>query len=245
MLKGKTVLITGSSRGIGAAIAKRAHQEGAKVILHGQSESKELVGLADELGVSFAVFDVANEAAVARTVAELGEIDALINNAGINPSRTFLQLTGAAWKQIFETNFFGPIYLSLAVLPGMIERRSGSIVNVASIKAFPYVAGKPAYASSKAALIRLTTSMADEFAQHGIRVNAVAPGFTGTEMTKATLDKEEAAGKTTLRDQITKIPMKRMATTEEIAEAVLFLASDRASYITGQCLAVDGGLSIV
>lgn len=245
MLENKTIFITGSSRGIGAAIARLAANHGAKVILHGNSASPELVSISKELSAPFTTFNVTDKEVADREIGKLGHIDILVNNAGINPSKTFQQLTNDDWTSIFDTNFFGVVNISRAVLKGMLERKVGSIVNIASIKGFPYVAGKPGYASSKAALIQLTARLAEEFAPHGIRVNAIAPGFIGTELTAKTLKDEEVLGKTILRDQIAKIPLKRMGNTEEIAEAALYLASDRASYITGVCLAVDGGLSIV
>ncbi|MBI2086883.1 MAG: SDR family oxidoreductase [Candidatus Zambryskibacteria bacterium] len=245
MLQGKTVLVTGSSRGIGAVIARLAKRYGAEVILHGRLESKELTALAKELDAPFVTFDVSDDEAVRWEMSKLGKIDVLVNNAGINPSKTFQNLTNNDWKEIFGINFFGAVNVSRVVLEGMTRRKNGAIINIASIKGFPYVAGKPAYAASKAALIQFTARMAEEFAPQGIRINAVAPGFTETELTTGTLRQEEAQGKTVLCDQIAKIPMKRMANPQEIAEVVLFLASDKASYINGQCLAVDGGLSIV
>ncbi len=245
MFENKTILVTGSSRGIGAAIARLARKYRAKVILHGKSVSEQLKSLAQELDASYVTFDVADEEAVEREVGKLGVIDILVNNAGINPSKTFQNLSTSDWQRIFDVNLFGVVNVSRAVLGGMVERRAGTIVNIASIKGFHHVAGKPGYASAKAALIQLTARMAEEFAPQGIRINAVAPGFTETELTAETLQQEEAQGKTNLRDQIAKIPLKRMASPEEIAEAVLFLANDKSGYTTGQCLAVDGGLSIV
>lgn len=238
MLENKTILVTGSSRGIGASIARLAKNYGANVILHGKTESERLKVLAHELGSSYIYCDVSDEEAVRREVASLGGIDILVNNAGVNPSKTFMQLTNDDWKQIFNINLLGPVNFSRAVLPRMMEKKYGKIINISSFKGLNYVSGKPAYAASKAAVIRMTSSMAEEFAHYGINVNSVAPGFTETEMTASTISPK-------IQSQIDKIPLNRMAKPEEIAEAVLFLASDKASYITGQTITVDGGLSTV
>ena len=237
MLKNKTILITGSSRGIGAATAILAKSYGAKVILHGKTESVELKKLSKKINSPYIVCDVSDEHAVQKAVGTLKNIDILVNNAGINPSKTFMQLTNDDWKQIFEVNVLGTVNFSKAVISEMIERKNGKIINIASIKGYQNIAGKPAYASSKAAIIRITSSMAEEFAPY-ILVNAVAPGFVETEMTKASMSPK-------IQGQIDKIPLKRMARAEEIAEAILFLASDKANYINGQTLIVDGGYSIV
>ncbi len=237
MLEDKTILITGSSRGIGAAIARLARNYGANVVLHGRIESERLRALASKLNSSYICCDVADEAAVQREINKLGSIDILVNNAGINPSKTFMELKNKDWHEIFETNVFGIANFSRTVLPGMIERKSGKIINIASIKGYNHVAGKPAYAASKAAVIRLTSSMAEEFAPYGILINAVAPGFVDTEMTRATLSPK-------IQAQIDRILLGRVAKPEEIAEIVCFLASDKTSYITGQTICVDGGYSI-
>ncbi len=241
MCGGRTVLVTGSSRGIGRAIARLAALRGARVILHGKKDSNNLRLVAQDLRAECVVFDVTDEAAVRQGLSKFGAIDVLVNNAGMNPSQTFQNLTNQDWVDTFSTNLFGTVNVSRAVLDGMMKKRSGAIVNIASIKGFTHVSGKPAYAASKAALIQLTARMAEELAPWGIRINAVAPGFAETELTQATLARDSGV----LQEQISRIPMKRMAKLEEIAEAALFLASDKASYITGQCLAVDGGLSIV
>lgn len=237
-LSRKEILITGSSRGIGAATARLAINYGANVILHGRTESSNLTDLARELKSSYIFCDVADEESVQRKVERLGTIDILVNSAGINPSKTFMELTNDDWMEIFRTNVLGMVNFSKAVIPGMIERKQGKIINIASIKGYSHISGKPAYAASKAALIRITSSMAEEFAPYGILVNAVAPGFVDTEMTRATMSEK-------IKEQIGRIPLKRTAKPEEIAEAILFLASDKANYITGQTLIVDGGYSLV
>ena len=236
-LENKTILITGSSRGIGAATARLAKRYGANVVLHGKTVTKELEQISKELGSSYIVCDVADESAVKKEVSKVNNIDILVNNAGINPSKTFMELTAEDWCNIFEVNVMGTVNFSKAAIPQMIERGSGKIINVASIKGYHHVSGKPAYAASKAAIIRMTSSMAEEFASHNILINAVAPGFTETEMTKSTLSPK-------IQSQIDKIPLKRMAKPNDIAEVILFLASDASNYITGQTLSVDGGYSV-
>lgn len=238
MLENKTILITGSSRGIGAATARLAKSYGATVILHGKTESEELKKLSKTLKSAYIVFDVADESAAIKEIGKFKRIDILVNNAGINPSKTFTQLTNGDWRQIFEVNVLGVVNVSKAVITGMMKRRYGKIINIASIKGFPYISGKPAYAASKSAIIRITSSMAEEFAPYNILVNAVAPGFTETEMTKTSLSPK-------IQGQIDKIPLKRMAASNEIAEVILFLASAKSDYITGQTIAVDGGYSII
>ena len=236
MLKDKTILITGSSRGIGAATARLAKKYNARVILHGKTESVELKNLAKELNASYIFCDVSDEESVKKEVDKIGKIDVLVNNAGINPSKTFMQLTNNDWREIFEVNVLGVVNFSRAVIPQMLEIKSGKIINLASIKGYNSIQGKPAYASSKAAVMRITSSMAEEFAPN-ILINAVAPGFTETDLTKSTISPK-------IQAQIDKIPLKRMALPEEIAEVILFLASDKSNYITGQTIVVDGGYTV-
>ncbi len=236
MLQGKSLLVTGSSRGIGAAVARLAKARGARVVLHGKTESVELKKLSADLDAPYVFFDVADESAAHEAIRTLGSIDILVNNAGINPSKTFAALSITEWREVFETNVLGIVIVSKAVIPGMLERHYGRIIHVASVKGFPYVPGKPAYAASKAAVMRITSSMAEEFSPH-ILVNAIAPGFTETEMTSASLSPQ-------VKQQMDSIPLRRLAKPEDIAEAVLFFASDASRYITGQTLAVDGGWSV-
>jgi len=235
-LENKTILITGSSRGIGAATAKLAKEYGANVILHGKTESEKLKQLSKQIDCEYIFCDVTNESQVYNVVKNL-EIDILINNVGINPSKTFMQLTNNDWKNIYGVNVFGAVNFAKAVIPGMLEKKCGKIINLASAKGYNYVRGKPSYASSKAAIMRITSSMAEEFAPH-ILINAVAPGFTETEMTEATMSIK-------IKNQIDNIPLKRMAKPKEIAEVILFLAGDKSNYITGQTISVDGGFSII
>ena len=236
MLEGKTILITGSSQGIGAATARLAKGYGAQVVLHGKTESKELKKLSQELDAPYIFCDAADEKAVRIAVKKIKKIDILVNNAGISISKPFLELTNKDWNETFAVNVFGTVNFSRAVIPGMLKQKYGKVINISSIKGFSHTAGRPAFASSKAAIMTLTASMAKEFAPH-ISVNAVAPGFTETETTKKSWSQR-------IYKQIAEAPLGRPAHPKEIAEAILFLASDKANYITGQTLTVDGGYGI-
>ena len=231
-----TILITGSSRGIGASVARLAHERGATVILHGKTASDELIQLAEELDSQYVCFDISDEKAVQEAIAGLATIDILVNNAGISISKPFLELTTEDWMKTLTTNVLGVATVSKAVIPGMLNQKHGKIIHVSSIKGFPHTAGRAAFASSKAAILTMTASMAKELAPH-ILVTCVAPGFTETETTKKDWSER-------IYEQIEHSPLKRPAQPEEIAEAILFLASDKANYITGQTLVVDGGYSI-
>lgn len=234
LLEGKTILITGSSRGIGAATARLAKTYGAEVILHGKTESEHLKRLSKELATKYIFCDVANESEVKKAVNSLNQIDILINSAGINLSKPFLEQTIGSWKATFNVNVLGVVNFSKAVIPKMSEK--GKIINISSVKGFPSTAGSPAYAASKAAIINLTSSMAKEFAPT-ILVNAVAPGFTNTDMTADTMSDR-------IKKQIAEIPLSRLANPKEIAEVILFLASNKSNYITGQTIIVDGGYTL-
>jgi 3-oxoacyl-[acyl-carrier protein] reductase len=236
MLKGKTVLITGSSRGIGKATATLAKKYGAKVILHGKTDSKDLRTLAKKLKSPYIFCDVSDEVEVKRIIKDFKKIDILINNAGISISKPFLELQEDDWMKTFKTNVMGVVNFSKAAVPIMLKHKYGRIINVSSIKGLPQTAGRTAFASSKAALITLTASMAKEFKPY-ITVNCVAPGFTETEQTKKDWTER-------IYQQIKEVPIGRPAKPEEIAEVILFAASDKAGYINGQTIIVDGGYSI-
>lgn len=233
----KKILITGSSRGIGAAIARLAKERGYDVILHGGSRSSHLVSLAKELDSKFIIFDVSKDDEVERAISGINNIDVLVNSAGVNISKAFDNLTDSDWKAIYDVNLFGLVNVTRHVVPIMKRSETtGKIVNIASIKGLYASVGRVAYASSKAAVINLTTGLAKELAPE-ILVNAVAPGFTNTEMTDATWSDR-------IKKQVNNILLKRMAEPKEIAEIVLFLSGSENEYITGQTINIDGGFSI-
>ena len=233
----KKILITGSSRGIGAAIARLAKERGYDVILHGGSRSSHLVSLAKELDSKFIIFDVSKDDEVERAISGINNIDVLVNSAGVNISKAFDNLTDSDWKAIYDVNLFGLVNVTRHVVPIMKRSETtGKIVNIASIKGLYASVGRVAYASSKAAVINLTTGLAKELAPK-ILVNAVAPGFTNTEMTDATWSDR-------IKKQVNNILLKRMAEPKEIAEIVLFLSGSENEYITGQTINIDGGFSI-
>ena len=231
------ILITGSSRGIGAAIARLAKEKGYDVLLHGRTHSSHLINLAKELDSKYIIFDVSKEDEVKQAFSEISRIDVLVNSAGVNISKAFDNLTDSDWKAIYDINLFGLVNVTRHVVPIMKRSQSiGKIINIASIKGLYASVGRVAYASSKAAVINLTTGLAKELAPK-ILVNAVAPGFTSTEMTDNTWSDR-------IKKQVNNILLKRMADPKEIAEVVLFLSSSANEYITGQTINVDGGFSI-
>ena len=233
----KVILITGSSRGIGAAIARLAKEKGYEVLLHGRTHSSHLMKLAKELDSKYLIFDISNEDEVRQALFETTEINILVNSAGVNISKTFNDLTDTDWRSVYDINLFGLVNVTRHVVPIMKRSKStGKIINIASIKGLYASVGRVAYASSKAAVINLTTGLAKELAPD-ILVNAVAPGFTNTEMTDKTWSDR-------IKKQVDNILLKRMADPKEIAEVVLFLSSSANEYITGQTINIDGGFSI-
>jgi len=242
-----TVLVTGSSRGIGAGIARRFAQEGHRVAIHYRAEEAQARALYDELAnagysVMLVSGDIAreNEAKqiVSRVRERFGFIDVLVNNAGIAlPTQLITDTTLADWNRVMETNVTGMFLVTNAVLPEMVSQKRGAIVNISSMWGVTGGSCEVAYSSSKAAVIGFTKSLAKEVAPSGIRVNCVAPGFVLTDMTRG-FDEGVIAG------ICEETPLLRAGTPEDIASAVLFLASDEASFITGQVLSVDGGRCI-
>jgi 3-oxoacyl-[acyl-carrier protein] reductase len=243
-LAGKAAVVTGGSRGIGRAIALRLATQGADVAFsyRGNAAAAEDTAAAIRaLGRQALPFqgDVtdpeAAEGLVKAAVASFGKVDILVNNAGITRDDLIMRMSLDAWRSVLETNLFGAFYAIKAVSRPMLKARGGRIINISSVSGQAGQTGQANYSSAKAGLIGLTKATARELASRGITCNAVAPGFVLTELTQ---DLPEA-----LQAEITaRTPLGRFGTTEEIANAVAFLASDEAAYITGQVLAVDGGL---
>jgi 3-oxoacyl-[acyl-carrier protein] reductase len=241
-LTAKVAFVTGSTRGIGLAIAQALHAAGAKVAVVGREQTRAAAAAA-RLGERAAGFacDVAQgvqvEAAIAAAEAALGPIDILVNNAGLTRDNLLLRLSEADWDAVLDANLKGAFHTTRIVIKGMMKRRAGRIVNITSIVGLTGNQGQANYAASKAGLIGFTKSVAKEYASRGVLVNCVAPGFIETDMTAALPD---AARATLLED----IALGRLGRPEDVAGAVLFLASDLAGYITGQVLVVDGGMVI-
>lgn len=243
-LDGRVALITGGSRGIGRAIALRLAEAGANIaILYAGNEAaaSETCAAIEALGVKAfsAKCDVSNSedvtAAVKGVHDALGKVDILVNNAGITRDGISLRMKEEDFRRVIDVNLTGAFLVTQAVMSDFIRRRSGHVINIASVAGQMGNAGQANYSSAKAGMIGLTKTLARELAGRGVTVNAVAPGFVRTEMTAAM--SEDA-----LRQGVSTVPMGRMAEPEEIAEAVCFLAGDRAAYITGTVLSVNGGL---
>jgi 3-oxoacyl-[acyl-carrier protein] reductase len=243
-LTGRVVLVTGSSRGIGAAVADKAAAEGATVAIHyhhgadGAEATLERVRSAGADGDVFAAdLSDGTQASdlVEAVVARFGRIDGLVNNAGLTQVGPFLDITPTEWDAVIATDLTAAFHTTRAALPSMLERGSGSIVNIASRLGQMGIPETAAYSAAKAGLIGLTRSLAREFGGRGIRVNAVAPGFTITDMTADMADTE--AGRARLRD----MPLGRFGRADEVADAVIFLLTDDASLFLGQTLNPNAG----
>ena len=241
-LAGKVALVTGGTRGIGRSVAQTLRGAGARVAITGRDPGRARA-VAGELGEGVVGFgcelaDPAQiEAAVAGADAALGPIDILVNNAGLTRDQILLRMTEIDWDTVLDANLKGAFLATRAVLKGMMKRKAGRVVNVGSIVGLTGNKGQANYAASKAGLIGFTKSVAKEYASRNILVNCVVPGFVETDMTGA-LPVEARA---TLLQQIA---LGRLGRPEDVAGAVLFLASDLAGYITGQVLVVDGGMVI-
>ena len=239
-LTGKTAVVTGSTRGIGRAVAQALADSGARVAIVGRDREKA-AAVAAEIGRGAAGFgyDVSDTGAVATLIAdvekEFGGIDILVNNAGLTRDNLVMRLRDEDWDAVMNANLRGAFATIRAVSRGMMKKRSGRIINMASVVGLNGNKGQANYAASKAGLIALTKSVAKELGSRNILVNAIAPGFIDTEMTDAMTPE----ARTALNGLI---PLERLGKPADIASMVVFLASDQASYITGQVLVVDGGM---
>ena len=248
-LQGKTAMITGAARGIGAAVAAALAAEGAAVAvcdLDGTAAAKTAAGIAERhgaraVGTGVDIADsAAVQAAVGRVRSALGPPDILVNNAGIDVVELFVDSVEETWDKIIAVNLRGTITVTRAVLDGMIERGSGRIINIASDACRVGSSGEAVYSATKGGIIAFGKALAREVARHGITVNSVCPGPTDT----ALLD-QVAAYSQKLRDGLARaIPLRRVGQPDDVAPAVAFLASDAAAYITGQTLFVSGGLTM-
>jgi 2-hydroxycyclohexanecarboxyl-CoA dehydrogenase len=244
-LEGKVVLVTGAGRGMGRAISERLAHGGARVAVTDVDEKSALETTAGLEGAAGFRLDITDAGEVARRmeeiVASLGPVDALVNNAGWDRAAPFLETDEDFWDRVIDINLRGPIRMTKAVLPSMVERQQGRIVNIASDAGRVGSSGESVYSACKAGIIGFGKTVAREVARYGITVNAICPGPTDTALLA-----EFAQGNEKLIEALKKgIPMRRLGQPEDIAGVVAFMVSDDAGFITGQTLSVSGGLTMV
>ncbi len=242
-LTGKIVLVTGASGGLGQAIATRLHQQGANVIISG-TRVAVLEQLRNKLQDRCHIIacnlndSESTEKLVTQAEEKFGQLDILVNNAGLTRDGLMMRMHDDDWNNVINVNLGSVFRLSRAAIKGMMKRRWGRIINITSIVGITGNPGQANYAASKAGIIGMSKSLAAEVASRGITVNCIAPGFITSPMTDALNDDQK-------QKIMTKIPINRMGDAEDIANSVLFLASDEANYITGQTLHVNGGMAMV
>ena len=243
MLKGKTAIVTGGSRGIGAAICKRFAEQGANIALYAGNTQKaeETKAALQEMGVKAEAYqcnvaDAEQVAAVCKQIIkDFGGADILVNNAGITKDKLVPMMKVPDFDSVVDTNLKGAFYMIKQLYPVFMKQKSGKIINISSVSGLMGNPGQTNYSASKAGLIGLTKSVAKELASRNVNCNAIAPGFVATDMT------ENLSENNALVDHI---PMKRFAQPEDIANLALFLASDQSDYITGEVIRIDGGLAM-
>ncbi len=243
-LSGKTALITGASGGIGGAIAKALHAQGATVGLNGRNV-QALEKLAAEIGservfIFASTLDTSEEADALIKLAEdkMGQLDILVNNAGLTKDGLFMRMKDEDWQVVQDVNLTAPFRLIRAAIRGMMKRRYGRVINITSVVGVTGNPGQANYCASKAGMIGMTKSMAAEVANRGITLNCIAPGFIATAMTEALNDQQKDSINAT-------IPAGQMGTPDDIAAACVYLASAEASYVTGQTIHVNGGMAMI
>lgn len=236
-LDGKTALVTGGSRGIGRAIALELGRAGADVVVGFRSGEAEAQAVASEAGGRAVQADVSDAESARALVEEAGELDLLVNNAGVTRDGLLARMSDDDWRTVLDTNLSSVFFTCRAVARGMMKRRAGSIVNVSSIVGIHGNWGQTNYAASKAGIIGFTKSLARELGSRNVRANVVAPGYVTTRLTE--LLPEEAT-----QAMLDNTPLGRLGEPEDVAGAVRFLCSDEASFVTGEVLLVDGGLGM-
>jgi len=236
-LEGKTALVTGGSRGIGRAIALELAGAGAAVVVGYRSGREEAEAVAHEIGGRAVQADLCQPDEAKRLVEEAGDLDVLVNNAGLTRDGLIARMSDEDWRVVLDTNLGGVFHTCRAAVRGMMKRRSGSIVNVSSVVGLRGNPGQTNYSASKAGIIGFTKALARELGTRGVRANVVAPGYVSTRLTDVI--SEEMRGL-----MLQNTPLGRLGAPEDVAGAVRFLSSDDASFITGEVLLVDGGLGM-
>jgi len=244
-LTGRVAVVTGGGTGLGEAAARALAGAGASLVLGGRNQANlEKVAADITSGGGRALPVVADvtrradvESMTAEALREFGRIDILVNNAGINIVKPFLDMTEEEWDAVLDTNLKGCFYCCQAVGRGMVEQKSGSIINIVSVFGLRGFMNLSPYAASKGAVVQLTKALAVEWARHNVRVNAIAPSYIKTEMTRRDIESDERI----LKFNLSKIPMRRGGEPEELGGLVVYLASDASSFVTGDTIAVDGG----
>ena len=236
-LEGKTALVTGASKGIGRAVAQSLAAAGATVVLGYRSGADEAEALAAELGGRAIQADVSDADQAKRLVEEAGDIDVLVNNAGVTRDGLIARMPDDDWRTVLETNLSSVFYTCRAVARPMMKRRAGAIVNVSSIVGLHGNPGQTNYSASKAGIIGFTKALARELGPRGVRANVVAPGYVTTQLTNVLPEELQQA-------MLDNTPLGRLGDPEDVAGAVRFLCSDEAAFITGEVLLVDGGLGM-
>jgi 3-oxoacyl-[acyl-carrier protein] reductase len=236
-LEGRTALVTGGSRGIGRAIAAELANAGAQVVVGYRSGAEEAEGVASEIGGKAIQADVSDPGEAKRLVDEAGEVDVLVNNAGVTRDGLLVRMPDEDWRNVLDTNLGGTFNTCRAASRGMMKRRSGAIVNISSVVGVHGNPGQTNYAASKAGIIGFTKALARELGSRGVRANVVAPGYISTRLTN---ELPEELRQTMLANT----PLGRFGEARDVAGAVRFLCSDAAAFVTGEVLLVDGGLGM-
>ena len=239
-LSGRSALVTGSTRGLGLALARALADAGARVFVNGRSAAAAAEVAASIPGAAAAPFDVTDEASVASGVRALGAVDVLVNNAGMTLRKPLVDVSVEEWRGVLEANLTSAFLVARAVAPGMVERGTGKVVNVCSVMSELARETIAAYTAAKGGLKMLTRAMCSEWARHGIQVNGIAPGYFETDLTQAL--RADAEFDAWLRRRV---PAGRWGVPDDLAGAVVFFASGASDYVNGQILYVDGGLTAV